>query len=334
MRTLVGRAMAPAHVSGIFVIHQKPKADPMEVGSTGLGFAALPGVEVELTITYSPAARTTKKAGASYKLDRCMLHSEMDRRDYLLPQMKDVVRRLAAAFPPPADAVLKIEARSPLPLSQGLGLSGGAALACGLAYLSAMGKSGDAMGDGIPGGDELLTAAGEAAHGAEVLHRSGLGDVAGQMSGGITLRKRPGLPSPEGTARLKMMEKEAGEASLQVAVMGDPLSTRSILGDPAKSEAINAAGANAMDRLMKEHMDMGLADALDLCWEFAGETGLVPDELSRVVGSLPSGWHGTMSMLGNSVFVAGIGAAPDEPPWNGRPCVKMDLAERGARVIE
>lgn len=334
MRTAVGRASAPAHVSGIFVIHQEPKADPMTVGSTGLGFALSPGVEVDVTLTYSPAVSTSAKADGSYKLAKCSFHSGLDGRDYMLPQMRDVVRRLATRFIPPGSCELQIVGRTHLPLSQGMGLSGAAALATGLAFLSCLEKVGWTSGEEVPKGDARLLAAAEAAHQAEVLHRSGLGDVAGQLSGGITLRTSPGLPPAEGFTRLTKAESQAKESALVVVVMGDPLSTRSILSDPAKKEAINSAGEGVLGGLVDRGGDLDLADALEASRKFATEAGLAGDDISKALAGLPEGWAGTMSMLGNSLFLAGDPASEGGLPWDDGKKVRLGLDVTGPRVLE
>ncbi len=334
MRTAVGRASAPAHVSGIFVIHQEPKADPMTVGSTGLGFALSPGVEVDVTLTYSPSVSTSAKADGSYKLAKCSFHSDRDGRDYMLPQMRDVVRRLAARFMPPGGCELQIVGRTHLPLSQGMGLSGAAALATGLAFLSCLEKVGWTSGEEVPKGDVRLLVAAEAAHQAEVLHRSGLGDVAGQVSGGITLRTSPGLPPAEGFTRLTKAESQAKESALVVVVMGDPLSTRSILSDPAKKEAINSAGDKVMEGLADRANGLELAETLEASLKFAAEAGLAGEEISVALAGLPEGWAGTMSMLGNSLFLAGDPASEGDLSWDEGKMVRLGLDVTGPKVLE
>jgi pantoate kinase len=137
-----------------------------------------------------------------------------------------------------------------------------------------------------------------AAHLAEIENRTGLGDVAGAITGGYELRTSAGLP-PFGAPRRLLAFGE-----LVLAVVGPPMATSSVLRDPARRAAVQAVGGKFVDELARAP---SLENFFELSRRFASESGLLTAEVQRaldLVASVPES-RASMSMLGNSIFAHG-----------------------------
>jgi len=259
---------------------------------------------------YGPTPAATVSRGLSFCLEHGVAAAARPTDSFRVVlngtaiEIPPVVQVAAALAPEP----VAVELETPLPLGCGFGVSAAAALATALAI--------DRRYDlGRP--REQL---GMAAHAAEVGHRTGIGDVAAQLAGGIVFRR--GRTGPFDTHRLDHL----GAPALFYRSFG-PLSTRDVLRSPAFSAAIAAAGARAIAWLEPRLADVTLAELLDRSLEFAGETGLltdpqVTDAIRRV---RDAGGSATMVMLGQSVLAT---AAGDGEGWVG---CRIDA--RGARLI-
>ncbi|MCX8173243.1 MAG: hypothetical protein N3F63_01345 [Thermoplasmata archaeon] len=174
-----------------------------------------------------------------------------------------------------------------LPVSQGFGMSASGTLSVLLALCKIF---------GMP-----ASTAFRAAHRAEVLQRTGLGDVAGICAGGYEIRLKPGIP-PYGIVDGIVSSDE--ETTLVLCVLGDALETKKVLGNRETLGRCSIAGRKALAKLLKE------PTVKNLCrcgFEFAKETGLASMEIQECVNALwKAGIPASMVMLGNSVFaVAG-----------------------------
>ncbi|MEM2925011.1 MAG: pantoate kinase [Methanocellales archaeon] len=150
---LIGRAFAPAHITGFFEICED--SDPRKMGSRGCGFTLDVGVTTEVKIgieTFIELNGAREKAETS----------------------RWVVNALAS------DVQVEVRSKVEVPIGCGLGASGAGALSTAFALNQALdlGKS----------FNELALIA----HIAEVENRTGLGSVTGQCYGGVVIRKQPG----------------------------------------------------------------------------------------------------------------------------------------------
>lgn len=147
-------AFAPAHVSGLFAVHDEV-GDDLAKGSRGAGWcihkgawaAAIPGEETTISINGKLSAA---------------------------PVTTLALNQLAP------DANFAIDIRLDLPTGQGFGMSAAGTLAACLAVASEL--------------DLEPEYALEATHHAEVTHGTGLGDAIGSWFGGGELRLKPGVP--------------------------------------------------------------------------------------------------------------------------------------------
>lgn len=202
-----------------------------------------------------------------------------------------------------SDVTARVEIETDVPVGCGFGVSGAAALATALA-----------ANDEFSLGHEREQMA-AAAHVADVLSGTGLGDVVPQMLGGIVTRVEPGAPELGLFGNIEHDDPKVG-----YTVLGK-LDTPEILGDEAAMERVNKAGESALNGLLKSP---SIEKLVDLSWEFALESGLATENVEEVVGEARSaGGKASMAMLGETAF--GIGADTFEN--------ETRIDDEGARVV-
>lgn len=255
-----GEAFCPGHVTAFFEVCED--ADPRKKGSRGAGLALSLGVTTVARVRESPNA--SLEIHVNGKRTRAEV-TEAAARKVLGDRSYEV----------------KLLSETPLPVSQGFGVSAAAALSTTLAL-------DDAIGLGMPR-DELVALA----HVAEVECGTGLGDVVPASLGGMDLRLQPGAP---GHAEVKKFEVHR---DLFLAVVGPELLTRSVIRDPAKVAAIDRHGGACVEAFAREPT---LEKLFDLGNRFAEETGLASRAVLEVVRASRMFGRAAMAMLGNAVF--------------------------------
>lgn len=219
-----------------------------------------------------------------------------------LPPVLDVLKELA---PEPVSVHLE----SPLPLGCGFGVSAAGALSTAFVLNRRynLGRSREQLA--------LI------AHAAEVNHRTGVGDVAAQIHGGIVFRRC--LTGPFDALRLDSVRVPG----LYYKSFG-PISTSAVLSSEPMVAAIVAAGGRAIAWL-ESHLDtVTLASLLDRSVLFAEEASLLTDPavLAAIRHIQAAGGSATMVMLGQTV-VATVPSAEDEG-W-----AECNLDLEGARLL-
>ena len=170
--------------------------------------------------------------------------------------------------------------RCSLPIGAGFGLSAAALLGTGTA-LSALYDLGLSR-------DEIA----RAAHDAEVVYRTGLGDVAAAQGGGIAIRRGAGV-----RARILRFPSDMPV----FAVSFGPISTPTVLDSPDTMARVRAAFPASEPE--------GLEPLLQASREFAERSGLVTERVRAVLASCDdAGVPASMTMLGEGVFAIGPGA--------------------------
>jgi len=258
-----GEAFCPGHVTAFFEVVDDP--DPRSKGSRGAGLSLSLGVQTRARVRDAP------RPSIDILVNERRQKTEVTRR---------VVEKLAGA----RSFEIKILSETPLPVSQGFGVSGAAALSTALAL-------NDALGQGLPR-HELVAIA----HETEVECETGLGDVVPASLGGMDLRLRPGTPDRAEVRSFPV------QANLLLAVLGPEIPTRSVLRDPAKVMTINRVGRPLVDEFSRNPTFERL---FDLGNRFAEETGLASRSVLEVIRASRMFGRATMAMLGNSVFAAG-----------------------------
>lgn len=154
MQHKTGKAFAPAHISGIFIIDIKK--DPVLSGSMGAGICLEDGAVTKV----SAAKETTIKING------------------VITDAKTTLTAMRLLIPKP----VLVETTLKIPVGAGFGASGAGALSAALALNEALSL------------DLTLKELAGAAHVAEVKNMTGLGDVTGMTFGGVVVRKKAGAP--------------------------------------------------------------------------------------------------------------------------------------------
>jgi pantoate kinase len=133
----------------------------------------------------------------------------------------------------------------------------------------------------------------ELAHEAEVVHRTGLGDVAALQGGGLVCRSGPGIHA--GITRL-----HSDNGPLMALSFG-PLPTPAVLGSAEAMARVTEAFPGRCPR--------DIADFLSLSRSFSEKSGLItPLVRQALAGCDRRGVPASMTMLGEGVFACGTEA--------------------------
>jgi len=258
-----GEAFCPGHATAFFEIRED--SNPRAKGSRGAGLSLNLGVRTVARIREAP---------------RPSIDIIVNERR----QKAEVTQRVVEKLTRSRSLEIKILSETPLPVSQGFGVSAAAALSTALAL-------NEALGDGLPR-DELVAIA----HETEVECGTGLGDVVPASLGGMDVRWKPGAPG-HGEVRTFHVR-----ADLLLAVLGPEIPTKDVLRNSAKVAAINRVGGALVDEFSRSP---NLERLFDLGNRFAEDTGLANRTMLEVIRASRMFGRATMAMLGNSVFATG-----------------------------
>lgn len=177
---MTATAFAPAHITGFFAA--KPDPDPVKAGSVGCGLCLETGVTARVIIGTTGTMGTTNTADTTSKTSTpditgsgALIRLNGEQID--LPTVEYVVESLLGA----GHSQCVVDLAADVPLGYGFGVSGAAALATALAVNADQGQ-------GL-----TMEQAAAVAHSAEVVNRTGMGDVTGQYTGGLVIRTAAGL---------------------------------------------------------------------------------------------------------------------------------------------
>jgi len=173
---------------------------------------------------------------------------------------------------------LTVQVTHDLPLGAGFGMSASGALSLALAM------------EGILQDPVSPIFAYSIAHEAEVLCKTGLGDVVSAGYGGFEVRLTPGI---YGTVKRLPIE---GEVYL---LTRGSISTKKVLSDRTMRRKITRIGQRCLKEFMKHPT---LSRFAEVSRVFAGETGLLTDEISDTLDMLSPYAYAGMVMLGDSVY--------------------------------
>jgi len=254
-------AFCPGHITGFFEICRSK--DLLSTGSRGAGMCLTLGATSEVIVEDSPRLRVN-----------VMINGKPSDAEVT----KEAVKRLAGN----KRLRISVNTSTDLPQSQGFGMSAAGSLSASIALANVIGDS--------------RQKAFEAAHIAEIVKGGGLGDVAALHKGGITIRKKPGLPPIGKVLRID------GEPEVVLCVVGRGILTKSVLTDPRKRRAINSSGSEKVDLLLSRP---SIHRLMELSAEFAIESGLASRNIIAAMNAASKLGAASMSMLGNSVFALG-----------------------------
>ena len=263
MHPKTSKAFAPAHISGIFVI--KPDTTPLLSGSTGAGIC----LESGAVTTVTPHDETIIRINGF---------------EASAPTTLSAIHSLT-------DAPVLVETELGVPHGCGFGASGAGALSAVLAVNEALSLN------------LTLNELAQAAHTAEVTHMTGLGDVAGQTFGGVSIRKKVGI-SASNIERIPCSDETISWVSF------GEISTKSVLSDEAKKNAVNRAGKKRLRELMKNPT---LPNLIIQSCKFAHEIELMSPKVKDAIEAVESaGGLASQAMLGNTVFAINDNGALSE----------------------
>jgi pantoate kinase len=251
------KAWVPSHITGFFAA--KRREDPLKSGSIGCG------------LTLALGATTEVEASDEMEI---LINGEPSGA----PVSRCVVDTLARS-------PVRVRTHLEMPLGSGFGASGAGALGCAYAL--------NAHFDlGL-----FANQAADVAHAAEVMNRTGLGDVIAQNSGGLVVRLEPGAP---GVGRIDRIPVQPLKVSY---VVRGPISTKEVLSDQAVMKEINRAGEAALKELLKRPT---LQEFMLLSRRFTIQSGLASDwTLDAIEAVEAAGGMASMIMLGDAVFSFG-----------------------------
>jgi len=217
---------------------------------------------VGITLNVGVKARVSKKKGIW-----------VNGQQWDFPTVQHVIEKLGC------DAGVEIS--MDVPAGCGFGMSGASALSVAFELNKALSL-----------GKSFLQLA-DIAHEAEVVSRTGLGDVVCQSYGGVVVRKTAASPSKASIDRFLW------DYELDFLVMGS-ISTEEVLKDDKIRERINRIGKECLSEFLKNPT---LENLFDLSKKFSIETGLMDDDLMDVVEAVEAdGGKASMVMLGKAVF--------------------------------
>lgn len=251
-------AFCPGHISGYF--RRIEGNSVATTGSVGAGIVISEGV----TVTVTPADSTSVSV---HRMD------DSGNRIHIFdtsPPLEYVLKKLGVT--------VSVTTVCSLPIGAGFGLSAAALLAT----LTAVNQCHNL---GLTPHDIALLA-----HEAEVIHRTGLGDVAACQGGGRVVRNGPGIDAPI-TRTFDLPEPLS-------AVSFGSISTPSVLGSPEQMERVAAAFPSGKPE--------NAEDFFRISRQFAEKSGLLTREAGSVIRQCAeNGIPASMTMLGNGVFAYG-----------------------------
>lgn len=253
------QAWAPGNLSLLFAV--VPHPDPAIMGSLGMGFTIDKGVTAEVRVSDTQ----------SITFNGAPIH---------LPTVEHAAQSLT-------QKPIAIALTSELPIASGFGVSG----ASTLSSVHAINKLLDLKKDPL----ELA----KIAHIAEVVNKTGLGDVANQALGGFGVK----------------FVSSSQFAIERLPLVGIPvyclskgkIETSSILSNPAMIDDINTQGHKSLAVIkswMETRKPISFADTLTISKTFVKHTGLLAlTTITPIINEVEkNGGHASMIILGDAVM--------------------------------
>ena len=283
VRTAV--AFCPGHISGSFRRIEGESA--ALTGSAGAGIVISEGVRA-----------TAREADAlQVRVRRVARDGSVIAEESHSPPLEYVLSRMGA------EAEVTTECR--LPIGAGFGLSAAALLSSitAASALLALGLSRHQIAS--------------LAHEAEIVHRTGLGDVAACQGGGMVCRLGPGIDAE--------IRRTQARGTVIAAVSTGPLATPEVLGNDVLMARIAAAFPPGCPGNVPSFFRDSRA--------FAENSGIIPPAVAKILDACDSfGIPASMTMLGEGVFACGKNAAGILEEFGE--VWEMSVSREGFRLLE
>lgn len=184
--------------------------------------------------------------------------------------------------------ILNLNARvltdTTLPIKHGFGMSGAGAISTALALNHELNLNMSYF--------ETI----QVAHRAEIMHHTGLGDIATQSTGGFTIRLR------EGALPFGIVDRVLVEKTLIILSLDGEIDTKTIITDPFYKKKIIEQGKKALNLfLYNKRIDY----AFQLGAKFSKSIGLLTPEIEDIIKKSERFGNATMSLIGNSIVAIG-----------------------------
>ncbi len=259
-----GVAFCPAHVTGFFKAHlDNQHLKTNELGSIGAGFSIQDGVTT--TVEATPAEKF------DYKITTKGYNSENTSVSEFV--INDFLKRCDSKY------FINVHHEISVPVGYGLGSSGAVALSLALALNKALNLN------------LSKEQVGEIAHNAEVICKTGLGDVLASYHGGFEIRTKPGAPG------IGAVEKIDTDSNV-ILICFSPISTKKFISE--KIETINGLGGKMVNQL-RETRDY--KDFQDMSIEFSKYVQVMTPKMESVVNDLHNaGIKCGVALFGETIF--------------------------------
>ncbi len=301
----------PHRISGFFEIVDQVSEDPEKIGSRGAGFNLNAFGTTEIKIRELEKNDETR---CIIRINQKEYYEKAETSYFIFNSIKHLIKK-------PLE--ININHMFELPVGCGYGASGAGAL--GLIY----------------GLNEILDLKldnrekGRIAHVAEVVNRTGLGTVCGQLAGGLCMLTEPGYPCNHKNIQYP------DDINVICGSFG-MIHTKSILTDPILNAKIKEAGKRALNKLIQEP---SLKIFTKTSIEFVKETNILEilnltkiDKIMNDLNKLKI-FGASMNQLGRSIFaICKNKDVPDvieifesyKPDIN---LIKTSISNKGPRVI-
>jgi len=259
-----GVAFSPAHITGFFKAELDQNTKPETQGSLGAGFSIQQGVTTTVEVQDSEFSDYTIKV-SGYQPDNTQV-SEFVIREFL----KNIE----------GNYFVKVHHDIRVPVGYGLGCSAAVALSLIYALNSAFKTN------------YTKEQLGTMAHNAEVMCRTGLGDVLASYHGGFEIRVKGGAP---GIGEIKKIPSESYSA---IMICFSPISTKQFLKDRLAS--INGLGGKMVSKLVQTK---NVDQFHDYSIEFANYVDIITPKMQAVIDDLKkNGIRCGVALFGETIF--------------------------------
>lgn len=260
-----GLAFCPAHVTGFFKAELGNKnLEPEFTGSLGAGFSLVDGVTT--TVELSPSDNPKVDISISGHQPDSTMVSEF--------VVSEFFKKIGQQ-----NFDVKIKHEVAIPVGYGLGCSGAVALSLAMAlnYVFSSKLTREEVG--------------QLAHRAEIICKTGLGDVLASYHGGFEIRTKPGAP---GIGNLDKINSD----SKVVLICFAPISTKKFIEE--KIEMINGLGEKMVNKLLTTKDSN---DFQDMSVEFAKYVKVMTPKMKKVIADLQSnGIRCGVALFGETIF--------------------------------
>lgn len=259
-----GIAFSPAHITGFFKAELDQTARPEVQGSLGAGFSIRQGVTTTVEVQDSEFSDHTITI-SGYQPDNTQVSEFV---------ISEFLKNIQGSY------FLKIHHDIKVPVGYGLGCSAAVALSLVYALNSAFRTN------------YTKEQLGMMAHNAEVMCRTGLGDVLASYHGGFEIRIKGGAPG------IGQIKKISSESYCAIMICFSPISTKQFLKDRLAS--INGLGGKMVDKLVQSK---NIDQFHDYSIEFANYVDIITPKMRSVIDDLKNnGIRCGVALFGETIF--------------------------------